>query len=172
MNKDMLRKRYRYLWTGEALAATVFIVFLLYSVYQDGVWQRWIARSYSLGVVILILLQGIVWWHLKGRLLTENQRRMPLSVLSSFLVCRYLNWILIGLFPLVVAITTQLTQQPRVSIDTVFGLLILAGAMLEQINYYYVQLMYDSAYDWAYLRTHRRLRRGTIAKALDVRAPR
>jgi hypothetical protein len=27
-------------------------------------------------------------------------------------------------------------------------------------------LMYDNPYDWAYLRTHRRLRQGSIAKAL------
>lgn len=42
----------------------------------------------------------------------------------------------------------------------------LGGAVLEQINYY-VQFMYDNPYDWAYLRRHRRLRRGSIAKALD-----
>ena len=66
-----------------------------------------------------------------------------------------------------VLIATQLTQQPLASTDTWLGLLFLGGAVLEQINYYYVQLMYDSAYDWAYLRTHQRLRRGTIARALD-----
>jgi hypothetical protein len=46
------------------------------------------------------------------------------------------------------------------------GLLFTGGALLEQINYYYTQLMYDNPYDWNYLRTHRRLRQGIIGKAL------
>jgi len=64
---------------------------------------------------------------------------------------------------------TQLTAQPLFSPDTWFGLLFLGGAVLEQIDDYYVRLMYDAAYDWAYLRQHQRLRRGTIARALDPR---
>ena len=157
------------MWTGEAVSSALFAAFLLWFAYQDGVWQRWIARTYSVGVVILILLQGIVWWRAKLRLLDHNQRQMSASTLQAFRWWRRTNWLFIGGFPLVALIATQLTQQPLASADTGFGLLFLGGAVLEQINYYYVQLMYDSAYDWAYLRTHQRLRRGTIARALDPR---
>ncbi|MCL4267833.1 MAG: hypothetical protein KJ069_31995 [Anaerolineae bacterium] len=167
MDKETLQKRYQYLWTGEAFSAILFAAFLLWFAYQEGVWQKWIIRTYSLGIVILILIQGIVWWRWKLRLLRNNQRRMPAHVLNSFLFWRRTNWWLIGGFPLVVVIATQLTAQSVISTDVLFGLLILGGAMLEQINYYYVQLMYDSSYDWTYLRTHHRLRRGTIAKAFD-----
>lgn len=167
MTQDALRKRYTYLWTGEATAACVFAMLLLWSAYRDGVWQHWLARGYSVGVVIVILLQGIVWWRWKLRLLDMHQRHMPAHVLHAFVRWRRINWLLIGLFPLVVVLATRFTQQPLVSRDTWLGLLFLVGAVLEQINYYYVQLMYDSAYDWSYLRTHRRLRRGTVAKALD-----
>jgi hypothetical protein len=93
---------------------------------------------------------------------------MPAHVLRSFRSWRRINWFLIGSFPPVVMIGTQLTNQPLVSPDTIFGLLILVGAVLEQINYYYFQLMYDSAYDLAYLKAHRRLRRASIAQALDT----
>lgn len=78
------------------------------------------------------------------------------------------QWTLIGGFPFVAVLATQITHQPLISLDTFLGAVFLVGAVLEQINYYYVQLMYDSAYDWSYLRTHRRLRRGSIAKALDA----
>lgn len=167
MDKETLQKRYRYLWTGETFSAILFAGLFFWVAYQDGVWQKWIIRTYSLGVVILILIQGTVWWRWKLRLLRNNQRHMPEYVLNSFLFWKHTNWWLIGSFPLVVIIAAQLTDQPIISVDTVFGLLILIGAILEQINYYYVQLMYDSAYDLAHLRTCRRLRRGTIAKALD-----
>jgi len=169
MDQDKLRRRYHTLWTGEAFSALLFVAFLLWFADQDGVWQRWIARTYSVGVVILILLQGIVWWRVKLRLLQQNQRPMPAAILRGFRWWRRVNWVLIGAYPLVVLIATQMTAQPLLSPDTWFGLLFLGGAVLEQINYYYVQLMYDSAYDWAYLRTHQRLRRGTIARALDPR---
>lgn len=168
MDTQALRKRYRYLWTGEALAASLFAALLLWSAYQDGVWQQWVARTYSTVVVILILIQGIVWWRSKLHLLDTNQRHLPTHVLDSFALWRRINWLLIGGFPFLVVIATRLMNQPLVSTDTLLGLLFLGGAVLEQINYYYVQLMYDSAYDWSYLRTHRRLRRGTIAKALDT----
>jgi hypothetical protein len=166
MKKDALRRHYHYLWTGEAVAAMLFVGLLLW--FADGRWQQWIARTYSLSIVILILIQGIVWWRLKLRLLRGNQHRMRLRIRASFRFWRRVNWWLIGGFPLVVLITTRLTNQPIISVDTLIGLLFLGGAMLEQINYYYYQLMYDSAEDWKYLRKYRRLRRGNIAKALDA----
>lgn len=52
------------------------------------------------------------------------------------------------------------------SSDVWVRLAFTAGALLEQINYHYHQLMYDSRYDWRYLRAHRRPRRGSIGKAL------
>lgn len=167
MDEVSLRRRYGYLWTGEAFAAILFVTLFLWAAYQDGVWQRWVVRGYSLALVVLILMQGMVWWRWKLRLLRDNQRHMPAPVLTAYRIWRRINWWLLGCFPLVVLLTTVLTNQPFLSADTVYGLFILGGAILEQINYYYVQLMYDSAYDWAHLRTHRRLRRGTIGKALN-----
>ncbi len=169
MDQAKLRRRYQWLWTGEAVSSALFAAFLLWFAYQDGIWQRWIARTYSVTVIILILLQGIVWWRAKLRLRQQHQRQMPAHTLQAFRWWRRVNWMLIGAYPLVVIIATQLTAQPLFSPDTWLGLLFLGGAVLEQINYYYVQLMYDSAYDWSYLRTQQRLRQGTIAKALASR---
>jgi hypothetical protein len=52
-------------------------------------------------------------------------------------------------------------------VDVGLGLLFLLGGILEQINYYYYQLIYfDSIYNWRYLMQHKRLRIGSIAKML------
>lgn len=168
MNQDALRKRYTYLWTGEALAAVAFSALLVWSIYLHGIWQQWIARTYSVLVIINILLQGVVWWRIKLHLLNTDDRHVSSPIRDAFAFCRRINWLLIGLFPVIVILASRLTHQSLVSLDTALGLLFLGGAVLEQINYYYVQLMYDSAYDWAYLRTHHRLRRGSIAKVLDA----
>jgi hypothetical protein len=167
MNKDALLRRYHYLWTGEAVSALLFATLLFWFASQDGAWQNWIARTYSLGVIILILIQGVIWWRLKIRLLKRKKHYMSSRILKSYRMWRLINWLLIGSFPLVVFIGTQITGQAANSFDTWLGLVFLGGAVLEQVNYYYYQLMYDLTYDWAYLRRYGRLRQGTIAKALD-----
>ena len=88
------------------------------------------------------------------------------GVLRWYQRFKWLNWLLIALFPAVLWLNWQLLDGPRSMADLWIGLLILAGAVLEQINYYYYQLMYDNPYDWAYLRTYRRLRPGNIGQAL------
>lgn len=91
MTHDALRKRYTYLWTGETVAATLFAALLLWSVWNDGVWQHWVARGYSVGVVVVILAQGVAWWRLKLRLLQQNQHQIPLATLRIFQQWRRIN---------------------------------------------------------------------------------
>lgn len=162
-----LARRYRFLWTGELFSAVLFPVLLLWFAARDGAWSNWLGRGYAVAVVSAILLQGVAWWRWKLRLLREGRRTMPLPLLAGYRRLRALNWLLIALFPVVLLLTWMLTGRAPPAADTWLGLLFLGGAVLEQINYYYVQLMYDNPYDWAYLRRHRRLRRGSIAKALD-----
>jgi hypothetical protein len=165
MSKDALRRRYHYLWTGEILSAFLFTGLLFWFAFQDGAWQRWVARTYSLSIVILILMQGVFWWRLKLRLLRHRKYSIPSSVLRSYRIWRRINWLLIGGFPLIAILAAQITFQPILSTDTGFGLLLLGGAILEQINYYYYQLMYDSPNDWAYLGKQSRPKKGAIARA-------
>jgi hypothetical protein len=164
-DSSFLARRYRYLWTGELFSAVMFPSLLLWFAARDGAWTNWVGRGYAVVVVSCILLQGVAWWRWKLRLLREGRRTMPLSVLAVYRRLRALNWLLIALFPVVLLLRWMLTGRAPTA-DTWLGLLFLGGAALEQINYYYVQLMYDNPYDWAYLRRHRRLRRGSIAKAL------
>lgn len=171
MDKEKLAGRYRYLWTGEATAAVLFTALLLYFAISDCRWSRWILRTYSVAVVVFILGQGVFWWRWKLRLLAQGRRTMPPHVVARYARLRWINWVLIAGFALAVVVKWLLIGQLPADRDLWYGLLILGGALLEQVNYYYYQLMYDSAYDWNHLRTHRRLRRGTVAKVLDRQTP-
>ncbi|MFO7167384.1 MAG: hypothetical protein DIU80_005080 [Chloroflexota bacterium] len=167
MDAKALAKRYRSLWVGEAVAAVLFTAYLLNGALRDSDWTNWIARTYSLAVVVGILFQGVIWWRWKLRVLRAGERIMPAHVLAQFQRLKQLNWALIALFPAVLLVKWWLTSALWTG-DTLYGLLILGGAVLEQINYYYYQLMYDNRYDWRYLLTRRRLRPGTVAKALAL----
>jgi hypothetical protein len=127
MERKALARRYRYLWMGEATNILIIIVVFLYYALMDGKWSNWIARTYSLTIVIIILLQGVIWWRWKLRVLHAGQRTMPLRILIRFRRFRWVNWLLIGLFPVVLWLKWWLTDS---------------------------------------FRTHRRLRRGSIGKAL------
>lgn len=166
IERSKLAKRYRSLWIGETVASCLFIVLFLRGVLADGDWRNWIVRGYALFLVLIILAQGVYWWRWKLRTLRAEQRTMPINILQRFALFKRLNWLLIGLFPLVLLVKWWLTSSFWLSADVWFGILFVGGAILEQINYYYYQLMYDNPYDWNYLRQHRMLRVGSIAKAL------
>ena len=175
MKCEALARRYRYLWTGEAAAVLTFLGLFLYHFPAGRHWSYWLVRAYGLAILIWILLQGISWWRLKLHVLRAGQRGVPVVTLIWFRRFKWTNWLLIGLFPLVLWLKQWVAGTPGSSTDTWVGLLLTGGALLEQINYYYYQLIYDSRYDWAYLRTHRRLRRGNIGAALaqfPTRSPR
>lgn len=167
MDKEKLARRYRSLWTGEAVSSALFISLFLYFAARNGQWSHWILRGYSLAVVVFILIQAISWWRWKLHLLAQGARDMPPHVVARFRRLRTLNWLLIAAFALVFLLRLWLTGRGASGPDFWVGLLILGGAVLEQINYYHYQLMYDNPYDWNHLRTQRSLRRGSIAKVLE-----
>ena len=171
MDTAILARRYRYLWTGEAASATIFVILLIAGAAREGVWTNWIVRAYSIGVVVFILVQAVVFWRLKLRLLAQHQHDLPAEVVRRFHYFKHLNWILIGIFPLVVLVSWLVAGRSLNSADVWLGMLFLLGAILEQINYYYYQLVYGTRYDWRYLMLHKRLRSGSIAKVLTPRIP-
>ena len=167
MDTEALVKRYRYLWTGETVSASLFVLLLVIAAVRDGAYVNWIARAYGVVVVVWILMQAVLFWRWKLRLLAQEQRTLPAPIVLRFRRFKHLNWILIGAFPLIVVVEWLATDGHLNQADVGLGLLIVVGAVLEQINYYHYQLMYfDSRYDWRYLVQHKRLRVGSIAKML------
>jgi hypothetical protein len=119
-----------------------------------------------MGIVVLILLQAVFFWRWKLRLLGQQLQTLPTEVALRFGRFKRLNWILIGAFPLVALGAWLVAGRTLDSVDVGLGMLFLVGAILEQINYYYYQLVYGSRYDWRYLMLHKKLRSGSIAKVL------
>ena len=167
MDPATLARRYRYLWAGEALSAIIFVVLLVASAAREGTWVNWIARAYGVGIVVWILVQAVVFWRWKSRLLAQGQRTLPAEVVLRFRFFKYLNWILIAAFPFVVLVEWLVAGRRISPLDIGLGMLFLLGAIVEQINYYHYQLMYfDSRYDWRYIKLHKRFRLGSIARML------
>jgi hypothetical protein len=52
-------------------------------------------------------------------------------------------------------------------LDLVAGAAFYLLAVLEQVNYYHVQLMYDYPPDWRHLVQEKRLKRSSLSRALD-----
>lgn len=77
------------------------------------------------------------------------------------------NWTIIGLWPLFV-LARLLGGAPFSSgLDVVVSLGFYILAVLEQINYYHYQLMYDTAADWHYLMTHKKLKPSKLSQDLE-----
>lgn len=165
--KQALVRRYRYLWTGELVAAAAFLLLFLIYVPLEQPWPSWILRVYGLAILLFLLGQGAFWW--RGLLLDiQAHRRNPtLATLRVFERLRRINWVAIAGFPLL-AVWRATASEPTSTADLGWGIALATAALIEQINYYHYQLSYGYGQDLWYLRRHRRLRRGNIARHLDA----
>lgn len=165
MTARHLAKRYSYLWTGELVAALLFAGLLIYYAAQERNWVNWLLRGYSVLIVDIILVQGSYYWWRKLQALKVGDTRLPPTIESWYKRFKVLNWALIASWGLVWLIKGAITGRWQDD-DSGWGLLFLAGAVLEQINYHYVQLMYDNRNDLDYLMRHKRLKQGILARTL------
>jgi hypothetical protein len=154
--KDHIIKRLRYLWRWELFDSFFFpaLVIVLTITLDKPVGLFTIA---SAGLVTWLLWQGAAYWWLKLRAVQSNAEIAP-QHLRRFATLQNVNWALIGLVPVVLAILGIRGGFFRSSLDVVAGLGLYTLAVLEQINYYHYQLMYDCASDVRYLVAHKRLK--------------
>lgn len=168
MNRKQLAKRYRYLWVGETVNVVLFPAVFFAFALGSGPWTRWLLRGYALTIIVLILIQAVFWWRWKLRVLRAGKRKIPRRVLGVYRRLRSLNWILITAgFMMALAAKWLLVGRLPLDSDLGIGLLLIGFAALEQVNYYYYQLMYDNRWDLQQLRDRGRLRRGSIGKMLE-----
>jgi hypothetical protein len=164
-DKRALVKRLRYLWTGE-----LFNVFFLPAV------AIFVARMlgqamglfaiYSAALVAWLLLQGTAYWLLKLHAVQTNSD-IAGKHLRWFAAFKRLNWSLIALLPVLLAIKALVGTPFRSGIDVVIGLGFYVLAVLEQVNYYHYQLMYDYRSDLRRLCREKRLKRPSLYRALE-----
>jgi hypothetical protein len=160
-----LARRLRYLCVGELfniIFQPAMLLWLRHALGQPLGWLTW----YAVGLVVILLLQGAVYWQLKLRAIQRAQR-VARRDLCPFLLFRLLNWVLLAGLPILALLLAWQTGGVFVSVLDAAATLWFGGlALAEQINYYYFQLMYDNRADLAWLWRHRRLKRPALVRDL------
>lgn len=156
-----LVRRFRQLRNWEGFNV-VFLPALFLWVWRDAA-PAWSLRLPPLAMVVLLLAQGTLYWHLKLRAVRD---RLPLPpwFCGTFRVVRAAS--VAGLALVAAAIALGAARGAGRPADVAWAVGLLAFALLEHVNYFHVQLKHDTAADWAWLRRNRRLRRAALATDL------
>jgi hypothetical protein len=154
--------RFKYMRRVEAFAAVVLPALFLWDWNKSGLPFDWKLRMAAMALVSYLLLQGAWYWHLK---IKAFEKRESLPVYFHPLYQRF-KWSNIGLLGamLVVLVMAAVGGAARADLYWTAGL--LGFAVLEQINYFHYQLMYDTRGAFASLRRNGRLR--TPALVIDL----
>lgn len=165
--KNKLENRLAYLYRGERNGLIIFIVisYLFNQVYPN--LQLYSLFSFWMSFLLLefLLLQGTFYWYTKlKRLRIENTSVTPIRTIRQLQRCKKMNMLLImlSIFAFVFDIVRLYPSLP-------IGGLSIAGfiyifAVLEYINYFYVQLSYDNISDVKYLLKSKKLKKACISK--------
>jgi hypothetical protein len=158
MKKDQLIKRLSMLYRVE-----LFNVFGLPFVYvlNSVVYKQAIGLN-SIAAIILnsiLLLEGSFFWFCIYRNVTNrNVTKKPgYYFIPFFRIIKPINVLLIG-----ATITVVVLQPFESTFDRVGTIAFLSLAILEYINYFEVQLMYDNKNDLQYLRDFKRLKKAKL----------
>ena len=150
-----IKRRLRHLRNGEAIN-----LFILPSVFI-WLWKgadasvNWFLRVLSLVVLLYILFQGSLYWHLKLRAVSERIG-MPGYFRPLFRFFRQSNiGAIVGMSLL---ITFAAFRGYATTADVVWFIGLTGFALAEHMNYYVYQFS-----DLIYLRRHRRLRKAALA---------
>jgi hypothetical protein len=163
--KKRLIRRLRYLWTFELLDSFLLPAVVILSSLRYG-QPLGLFSIYSSALVTWLLWQGAAYWWLKLQAV-RSDGDIAGRHLRPFAKFKSVNWVLIGLLPLLLLGNALLGNPFRSTLDVVAGLGMAGLAVLEQVNYYHVQLMYDYPPDWRYLIEKKRLKRSSLSRALE-----
>lgn len=155
----LLIKRLRYLRSREALASGALPAVIVWSWWYKEVDVAWSMRLAALSLVVYILVQGTLYWHLKLRTI-EGHTALPQYFHHLFRAFKWSNLIGIGAVLLILVLPAS-AGMSKADVWWCVGLLI--GAVLEHINYYYYQLMYDTRASFEYVLRNRQLRKSALA---------
>lgn len=163
MKTERLLKRLKYLRNGEVLGGAVLVgIFLWFWSNSEGD-VGWALRLAALFPLCYVLGQGILYWHLKLRSVSERAP-LPAWFADLFGFFKWSNILALGASLVLLIVAVYLGEASGADIAWSVGLLIFAT--LELVNYYAWQLMYDNVNDLVYLWKHRRLRRASLAEDL------
>lgn len=162
-----LSNRLKYLRSREALAAVVLPALFVWKWISWGGDVAWPLRIAAMSLFALILVQGTIYWHLKLRSL-EGEKPLPSYFHALFRGFKAFNMLAIGAL-LLILLSIDRNSVTQSDLQWTAGM--LAAAVLEQINYFHYQLMYDTRSSIAHLVRNRRLRKAALSIDLARSAP-
>lgn len=153
-----LSNRFNYLRGIEALAAIVLPIIFILDWRKSVTGVHWPLGLSALFSVSYLLLQGALYWQMKHRALSASA---PLPryfdrLFSGFKVSNVVLFCAVAL-----GFITQLASAGW-NIQLAWPLGIFLFAVLEHINYYHYQLMYDTSALVRYVLRNRRLRKAAL----------
>jgi hypothetical protein len=158
-----LNNRFNYLRRMEALAALVLPIIFILDWRKAATGVHWPLGLSALLSVSYLLLQGSLYWHLKHGALSAS------APLPSYFN-RLFNGFKASNLVLFVAVALGFAAQIAMagwSAQLAWPLGIFLFAVLEHINYYHYQLMYDTSASVRYVLRNRRLRKAALGVDLS-----
>lgn len=152
-----------YLRNAEAVCSFALPAILCYDWQRPGDPVAWGMREAALVLISYILLQGVMYWHLKLQSVVQRQP-LPAYFQPLYRGFKYSNFLVIAMVVAFIAVMNDATTSTA---DLMWSYGLLGLAVLEQINYYHYQLMYDTRAAFAYLRRNGRLRKAALG--LDLK---
>jgi hypothetical protein len=171
-----IERRLSYLWTFELVGAAAWTMVAVLWWARAGV--RW-PSAIGLVLALFLLAQGSVYWFAKLRAVRRQPFVDDRRLLATFRRLRVVNRGLLAatLVAGVVSAFVWGTQGAAGDDDVLRWLdLFLAGvlwtlALLEYVNYFHRQLMYDSPSELRWWLRHRRLKTSWLARDLAASEP-
>jgi len=165
--KRILQSRLKYLYTGERFAIILFIPlsYIINYTYPDLQLYSLLSFWISFFLLEFILIQGTYYWHSKWkRLINENKTITPIKTVKLLRKLKTINLGII-IFSIILFVIDVLVNYPILPIS---GLLIsgfiFIFAIIEFINYFYIQLSYDNLSDIRYLIKAKKFKRSSLSK--------
>lgn len=165
--KRRVEKRLAYLYSGELFSIITFVPigFIVNHQFPHlhlyGLYSFWI----SFLLLEFLLLQGTVYWYVKlKRLRKENNSLAPLKVIRQLHGLKMVNVVMI--FAAMVAFAIDFIKwYPSLPLGGLLITFFIYGfAILEFINYFYIQLSYDNISDIKKLIRSRKLKISSMNK--------
>ncbi|MFZ6647876.1 hypothetical protein ACO0LO_19280 [Undibacterium sp. TJN25] len=163
-----LNSRFNYLRGMEALAAVVLPIIFILDWRKSATGVHWPLGLAALLSVSYLLAQGSLYWQLKHSALSASAP-LPNYFGRLFNAFKATNLVLFG--GVALGFIVQVVSAGW-NTQLAWPLGIFLFAVLEHINYYHYQLMYDTSASVRYVLRNRRLRKAALGVDLNRRAGR
>jgi len=165
--KKKLEKRLSYLYSGELFSVVVFVFvgYLINYVYPN--LQLYSLYSFWVSFILLefLLLQGTMYWYAKlKRLRNEKTSITPLKIVRQLHLLKKLNLILIITSSIAFIFDCIIWYQSLPKGGLTIAFFIYIFAVLEYVNYFYIQLSYDNISDIKNLLKSKKLKQSCMNK--------